>query len=198
MTGNALPNGAVFSNTELIELVRKGVLVIDPFDPRFVRGASVCLRLGSQFMSPEFTGEVNVRVQESYPTCPITEVDPESGISIPSKTLVLANTLERVALSRGIIGWISNLSGLARLGLQVVLSNLVSPGYGEHGPTTLTLELFNALDVSIRVYPGMRICHLILLRLQQAATISYDTQVGTYAGQSGPRASQFYSDFHKD
>jgi len=187
--------GAVLSDRQIIQSVRNKEIVIQPFDMRLVRGASVCLRLGTKSMQLKCPKAVDVRTESSYPRYSLIEFGATTGIEIPRKTLILADTLEQIALPRGIVGWLSNLSGLARLGLQVVLSNLVSPGYGEHGPTSLTLELFNALEVPLRVYSEMRICHLMFLRVQEPATKSYDAQVGTYALQSGPRGSLFYTDF---
>ncbi len=187
--------GAILSNQQIIQSVQNKEIIIEPFDIRLVRGASICLRLGYESMRMECTGTVDVRLEASYPLYKKIEVDARTGLEIPAKRLVLASTYEKIALPRDVVGWLSNLSGLARLGLQVVLSHLVSPGYGEHGSTSLTLELFNTLDVPIKLYSEMRICHLTFLHLQEPATTSYDSQVGTYARQAGPRGSRFYTDF---
>jgi dCTP deaminase len=185
----------ILSNVDILKLVQTGGLVIEPFDAKLVRGASVCLRLGPEFKRMDCRQEIDIRRSETFPAHEEFSSDEYTGFLIPPKTLILASTLERIILPLDIAGWLSNLSGLARLGLQVVLSSLVSPGYGERGATKLTLELLNSLDVPIRVYPKMRICHLTFWRTQQTATVSYDAQVGTYAMQAGPRESRFYTDF---
>lgn len=184
------------SDVELRRFTKEGRIVISPFDDGLIRGGSICLRLGMQFMPLSATQELDCRVAETYPACSVVEADRETGYSIPPNEFVLGTTLEKISIPLDMAAWMSNLSGLARLGLQVVFSQFVGPGYGELKPSALTLELFNALKVPIRVYPGMRICHLVFLRANTVATAGYDTQVGTYAQQDGPRASRFYSEFH--
>jgi dCTP deaminase len=187
----------ILTDVEINEFIRSSRIVIDPFDSELVRGASVCLRLGTKFMHVKSGNEIDVRIKETYPNYITSSVLDGSGFVVPAKTFVLASTFEKIALPLDVAGWMSNLSGLARMGLQVIFSNLVSPGYGEFGKTSLTLELFNALDVGVRIHPGMRICHLTFLRSSRPASKSYDAQVGTYANQSGPRASHFHTDFNQ-
>ena len=184
----------ILSNVEIINLIKTGELRIDPFSDRLVRPASVCLRLGGSCLFLEANGEIDVRDKRTFPRYrSITAT--AAGIVIPARRLVLVNTLETISLSRRVAGWVENLSGLARLGLQVVLSNYITPGYGENGPSTLTLELFNTLDVPIRIYPEMRVCHLVLAMLAVPADSGYDKQVGTYSRQTDARESHFFNEF---
>ena len=185
----------LLSNQDILRALRGDKLRITPFEIRLVRPASVCLRLGTRFLALEAEKPVDVKDACSYPGVTEIEACAESGFSLPPKQLVLSHTLERIALSRDIGGFISNLSGLARLGLQVAMSTYITPGYGENGLCALTLELFNHLDSPVKLYPGMRICHLILSRLTQRSTSSYDSEVGTYSDQSLPRPSRFHTDF---
>jgi len=138
---------------------------------------------------------IDVRNQASYPKAFEVKVNSQEGFSVPPRSFILAQTLERITISRTLSGFISNLSGLARIGLQVVISTYISPGYGEKEACSLTLEVFNHLDRSIKIYPGMRICHLILNRLSTPASSSYDSLVGTYSQQNLPGLSRFYKDF---
>ncbi|MBZ5618918.1 MAG: dCTP deaminase [Acidobacteriia bacterium] len=182
----------ILPDCEIRELIQSGRLTIDPFDDRMVRPGSICLRLGSHALRPLFTDTVDVGDSTTYPQY---ETMGEDEIVVPPRTVVLVNTLERIALPRSLAGWMSNLSGLARLGLSVVLSNYVSPGFGESAPSTLALEVSHPFNESVRLRPGMRICHLVLMRLSRDATTSYDEQVGTYSRQSDPRGSVFHRDF---
>lgn len=185
----------LLSNVNIMTLIRTQDLRISPFCENLVRASSICLRLGREYLSLEANQVIDLKCEETYPTCNFSVASHDSGILVPSRGLVLANTLEKIALPYDVAGWISNLSGLARLGLQVVLSSHISPGYGQQGMATLTLELSNTLNVPILVYPEMRICHLVLMKLMSAPTTTYDLQVGTYSGQTTPRSSQFYLEF---
>lgn len=182
-------------DSEIRALVADGSLKISPFDERLVRGGSLCLRLGYEALVPKCSSGVDIKDLATYPSYVSTKIDATQGFELTPRAFVLAATMEKIALPLNVGGWISNLSGLARLGLQVVFSSWITPGYGSATPTTLTLEIYNALDVGVKIYPGMRICHIVFFPSVLSADAGYDTQVGTYSGQEGPRTSQFYREF---
>ena len=151
----------ILCDEKIVELVVAGDLLVEPFEPELIRAASLCLRLGSEFLTPRTSGTIDVREQNTYPEYRRIRCGDGEGFELPSREFVLARTIEQIRMPRQIAGSLSNLSGLARLGLNVAASTLVSPGFGESGPSTLTLELSNHLDVPIILYPGMRICHIV-------------------------------------
>ncbi len=183
------------SDNQIRSLILDGRIRIEPFDDRFIRPASICLRLGSVYLTPGTDGSVDIGRENTYPKFEAREGSYECPIYIPPKSFILGHTLERIALPRTHAAWISNLSGLARLGIGVVLSSFVSPGFGERCSATLTLEISNFLNVPVYLRPGMRICHLLLFRLDRESSESYDSQVGTYSKQDTPKTSTFFSDF---
>jgi dCTP deaminase len=185
----------VCSSNDIRGLIERRELLVDPLDLSLIRPASLCLRLGHRCPLPYYSRTVDVADRETYPKYEEVLAPPGGWLEIPAKKVVLLSTYEKISLSRRLAGWLGNLSGLARLGLQVVFSNYVSPGYGEQGPSACTLEVFNSTDVSIRLRPQMRICHLVILRLASPASDAYDSQVGTYSQQSGPKGSVFFEDF---
>jgi dCTP deaminase len=185
----------VLSDSEIQDQIDKGIITIEPFERSLLRGGSVCLRLSDSYMSLRSSGISDISKKESYPQYHLETANADSGFIISARSMVLGSTMEKVRLPLGLMGWMSSLSGLARIGLQTTLSNLVGPGFGEDRPSSLTLELLNHLDNDIRIYPGMRICHLMILALGREATVGYDRQIGTYSRQVGPRGSQFYTEF---
>jgi len=176
-------------------LLLKGIIHIDPLDQRCIRPSSVCLRLGPVYLIPTTRGSLDIAKQDTYPHFESREGSIECPICVPANSFILGHTIERISLPRSHAAWISNLSGLARLGIGAVLSSFVSPGFGERRPATLTLEISNSLNVPVYLHPGMRICHLLFFRLEGESNESYDTQVGTYSNQENPEASQFFKDF---
>jgi dCTP deaminase len=176
-------------------LILDGTVQIEPLDERCVRPASICLRLGPVYLTPVTRGPVYVTDEATYPHFEAVEGTSRSPICVPSKSFILGHTIERLSLPRTHAAWISNLSGLARLGIGVALSSFVSPGFGEECKSALTLEISNSLDVPVYLRPGMRVCHLLLLRLSGESTESYDSQVGTYSKQDRPEISRFFMDF---
>jgi len=185
----------ILSAPDIMDHLNRGRLEIDPLDPALIRPASICLRLGASYMRPQYSGTVDVADRTTYPTCQAVALERGETVEVPSGGLVLINTLERVHLPREVVGWVGNTSGLARLGLLVVLSHLVSPGFGEAGLSTLTLEVVNMSPVGVKLHQGQRICHLVLAALSSLTDRGYDSQVGTYAGQCEPLCSRFFEDF---
>lgn len=176
-------------------LMLNGIIRIEPLDQRCIRPGSVCLRLGSVYLIPTTRGAVDIASEYTYPKFESRDGSAECPICVPANSFILGHTLERISLPRSHAAWISNLSGLARLGIGVALSNFVNPGFGEKCPATLTLEITNSLNVPVYLRPGMRICHLLFFRLEGESNESYDSQVGTYSSQSHPETSRFFKDF---
>jgi dCTP deaminase len=184
------------SDRELRECIKAGEVEVLPFNDDRVRPASICLTLSSVLKRLDYVGEIDIRDQRTYPSYQEVHID-ETGFLVPPATVVLGATVERIALSKHYVGWLENLSGLARIGLISVLSHLVSPGFGRSSPSTITLELTNLSRAPIRVYAGMRICHLVVARLARAAERGYDEQVGNYSGRDSPGESVFHTEFER-
>lgn len=180
----------ILSDKDIITALNTGDLTISPFDQFLVRPASICLRLGQEFLLIEASDIIDVKEGKTLPSSKKVTCSIEEGILLPAKTLVLGRTLEKIAISRRMAGWLSTTSSLARLGLQVATSHYVSPGFGEAGLASLTLELYNTLDVAIRVYPQMCVCHLIVSLLANSSEQGYDQSVAVYSHQDEPKGSQ--------
>jgi dCTP deaminase len=185
----------ILSDAQITRSIDSGDLVIEPFSSQLVRPASVCLRLAGEYITMESHNPIDIRDPDTYPVNRTMVAPHGDGIMINPGETVLGSTIERISFSRRLAGRVENLSGLARLGLQVVLSGYVSPGFGEAEPSTLTLEMACFQRSPIIIYPGMRICHLVIWRLDEPALHGYDSQVGNYSHLNGPAPSHFFTDF---
>ena len=75
---------------------------------------------------------------------------------------VLGSTLEKCTLPDDLAGRLEGKSSLGRLGLLThSTAGFIDPGFSGH----ITLELSNATNLPITLWPGMRIGQLCLLRL---------------------------------
>jgi dCTP deaminase len=185
----------MLSDNDIRRSIKRKRLELRPYSAQLVRPCSICLTLGNEFIKLTEKGVVDLRDSSTFPTPHQTRVRAGKGFVLPPNELVLAATRERLRLSHDLAGMILNLSGLARVGLQVAGSSLISPGFGERGLSSITLELLNCRSTALVLYPGMRICHVVFLNLSSASTRGYDEQVGTYAEQMGPRTSEFFREF---
>ncbi len=175
------------SDRDLLSAIGKGALKVEPFDPEKINPGSIDFSLGTVF-----------RIFKYYP---MLEIDPKNRdgleemtetVEVPvgqvfilkPRALVLGTTLEKIGLSPGHVGFIEGKSSYARLGVSIhVTAGFIHPGsYGLQ-----TLEIKNLTDNPIRLYPGARICQIIVAETKTPADKPYS---GKYYDQKGPLASK--------
>ena len=139
-----------------------GELRVDPFDAALVRPAALSLRLGHQAFSLVTHGPVDVADRSTHPELVPKTTDASGRLAVEPGEVVLAPTLEKIGLSENLAGLVDGISDYARLGISVVLCGQVSPGFGHGTGAVLTLEIVNHLRHPVLLYPGARICNLML------------------------------------
>jgi dCTP deaminase len=160
------PGLGILSDREIRAAYDSRELRIDPFDPELLRPAALSLRLGSDAAVLDSHTEVDVADATTYPTLVPRDPDAEGRLRLDPGEVMLAPTLERISLPSGIAGLVDGTSDYARLGISVVLSHQVSPGYGSDidGGAILTLEIVSHLSRAVFLRPRTRIGNLMLLR----------------------------------
>ncbi|MGW5717507.1 dCTP deaminase [Amycolatopsis sp. NPDC003865] len=139
-----------------------GQLRVDPFDAALVRPAALSLRLGREAFSLVTRGPVDVADRATHPELVPKALDASGRLTVEPGEVVLAPTLEKIGLSEHLAGLVDGTSDYARLGIGVVLCGQVSPGFGRDTGAVLTLEIVNHLRHPVLLYPGTRICNLML------------------------------------
>ena len=105
-------------------------------------------------------------------------------------------TFEAVTLSDSLAGRLEGKSSLGRLGLLThSTAGFIDPGFTGH----ITLELSNAATLPIKLFPGMKIGQLCLIRLSSPAEHPYGSSIygSRYQGQRGPTPSKSFANFHR-
>lgn len=181
----------VLSDGEILEAHARGRLGIDPFEPALLRPAALGVRLGSPAAVLVTVGDVDVTDASTHPGLEPRPADAGGRIPLRSGEVMLAPTLERVALPDDLAGLIDGTSDVARLGISVVLCHQVSPGYGSDVPggAILTLEIVSRLPHTVYLRPGMRIGNLMFLRCR-AARRPYPLMPANYSRDVHVRASR--------
>jgi dCTP deaminase len=154
----------VLADREILAAVARGELRVDPFDPGMARPAALSLRLGATAFALCSDHEVDIGEASSYPHLEPRPPDDRGRLRVDPGEVVLAPTLERLVLPPTMVGVLDGISDVARLGMSVVLSHQVSPGFGAPDGGVLTLEIVSHLRHPIHLRPGTRICNLLLLR----------------------------------
>ncbi|GAG88712.1 unnamed protein product, partial [marine sediment metagenome] len=101
---------------------------------------------------------------------------------------VLAQTSEKITISKNLAATLEGKSSVARLGIVVHAAGLVNPGTGLKSPTTLTLEISQQANSPVELVPGMPIIQIIFHQLSSEATIGYDErEKSKYVGLDEPK-----------
>ena len=95
--------------------------------------------------------------------------------------------MEYVRLPNNLTAFVEGRSSIGRMGLFIQNAGWVDPGFeGE-----ITLELYNANQLPIRLKSGRRVCQLVFAQMDQEAFYPYQ---GKYQGQRDATGSQVYLD----
>lgn len=155
---------------EIIETLQNEDLKIIPIiDMATQLGtSSVDIRLGTSFeiFHPGKRGVIDFTesTEEGYKQreSTILDLDFLEEITVAPKQFVLAHTMEYIQLPSWLASELDGRSSFARLGLQVhMTAGFVDPGF----EGVITLEIFNAGSIPIRLYPGVRIGQLRFMKV---------------------------------
>jgi len=151
----------ILSRPEILRLIEEGRLKIKPFEEEQVGPGSIDLTLGNRFrVFKKIDGIVHIRGDISANKFTRLKTVRDGGhILLMPGELVHGITKELVELPDDIAGWIEGRSSYARMGLMVHMSaGLVQPGTRNKQ----VLEVSNMSPFPIALYPGTRICQLVL------------------------------------
>jgi len=173
----------VLSDKSIMDLLRKGQLVIEPITEESIQPASVDVRLGRHFLKVD---ENNVECMNL--SSPIKYIEFQADeVIIPPHSFLLATTMEYIKLPNNLTAFVEGRSSIGRMGLFIQNAGWVDPGFeGE-----ITLELYNANRLPIKLQAGRRICQLVIARMDQTAENPY---MGKYQGQRKAIGSRVFKD----
>jgi dCTP deaminase len=163
----------ILSDREIRALLKKGELVIKPLDPETqIQSSSVDLRLGNMFMvfkpsEKAYIDSVKDKDIENYTE--IIKIDEGRPFIIQPFEFVIATTIERVKLPSNLVGMIEGRSSFGRLAVFVhAVAGLIDSCFdGEP-----TLEISNVGRLPVALYPGQRVCQLVLEELSSPSEAS--------------------------
>lgn len=157
--------------------------MVDPLKPESVQPASIDCHLGSHFLFVEDRKMhmIDLSSEVLYQEFEGTE------ITIPPHSFLLATTEEYVKLPDNLTAFVEGRSSIGRIGLFIQNAGWVDPGFEGQ----ITLELYNANSLPIRLQAGRRICQLVFCSMDQAAANPYR---GKYQGQRKSTGSKINKD----
>ncbi|HZM80787.1 MAG TPA: dCTP deaminase [Candidatus Limnocylindrales bacterium] len=185
----------LLSDRDLVSEIKSGQLGLDPFEPSLVQPSSVDVRLDRLFrvFNNHLYTHIDPAERQDDLTALVDVPEGQAFILHPGE-FVLASTLETVTLGQQLAARLEGKSSLGRLGLLVhSTAGFIDPGFSGH----VTLELSNVASLPIRLWPGMKIGHICVLRLSSPAEHPYGSAVygSRYQHQRGPTASRSWQNW---
>jgi len=173
----------ILSDKTLKEYLENKTLIVEPHDEIQIQPASIDLRLGTHYLK---VAEQRSAMLDLINKPEYEEIIQEEVV-IPAHAFLLATTREYVKLPDDLTAFVEGRSSIGRLGLFIQNSGWVDPGFeGE-----ITIELFNANSLPIKLKAGVRICQLVFAQLDQEAANPYR---GKYQGQRNATGSRVRED----
>jgi dCTP deaminase len=187
----------LLSDRDLKAAIDEGRLTIDPYDPAMVQPSSVDVRLDKYFRVFENHRypHIDPAEQQDELTRMVETPAGEPFILHPGE-FVLGSTYETITLADDIASRLEGKSSLGRLGLLThSTAGFIDPGFSGH----VTLELSNVATLPIKLWPGMKIGQVCVIKLSSPAEHPYGSAVygSRYQGQRGPTPSKSYVNFSK-
>ncbi len=187
----------LLSDRDLRLEIKAGRVRVEPFDEGMIQPSSIDVRLDRFFRVFENHkySVIDPSVEQGELTREVEVGASEFFILHPGE-FVLASTYEVITLPDDIAGRLEGKSSLGRLGLLTHSTAVfIDPGFSGH----ITLELSNVANLPVKLFPGMKIGQLCLIKLTSAAEHPYGSALygSRYQGQRGPTPSRSWMNFHK-
>ena len=188
----------LLSDRDLHAEINAGRVKVEPFDTGMIQPSSVDVRLDRFFRVFENHkySVIDPSVEQGELTREV-EVAPNEFFILHPGEFVLASTYEVITLPDDIAGRLEGKSSLGRLGLLThSTAGFIDPGFSGH----ITLELSNVANLPVKLFPGMKIGQLCLIKLTSPAEHPYGSALygSRYQGQRGPTPSRSWMNFHQN
>ncbi|MEK6648266.1 MAG: dCTP deaminase [Actinomycetota bacterium] len=187
----------LLSDRDIRAQIDAGRVLVEPFDTGMIQPSSVDVRLDRFFRVFENHkySVIDPSVEQGELTRAV-EVAPNEFFILHPGEFVLASTYEVITLPDDIAGRLEGKSSLGRLGLLThSTAGFIDPGFSGH----ITLELSNVANLPVKLFPGMKIGQLCLIKLSSPAEHPYGSALygSRYQGQRGPTPSRSWMNFHQ-
>ena len=185
----------ILSDKDILKELKKGGIIIDPFDKKNLQPSSIDLHLDKEFLrfdtSRNFVIDVKLPVENLMRKITIDENIP--FILHPGE-FALGMISEETGVSDRLVGRLEGKSSLGRLGIIIH----TTAGYLDPGNSLrMTLELFNAGSLPIKLYYKMPIAQMAFEYLSSPCENPYGSKGlnNKYYKDKKPVASKMYKNF---
>ena len=176
----------IYSDTTIKDKIKSGCMSFDPLIEANIQPASIDITLSDKFLEPVYSNAIIDLDKPIHYNGYIA--DNSNGFVLHPRSFVLASTVEYMKIPSNITAWVEGRSSIGRIGLFIQNAGWIDPGF----EGTITLELFNASNFSIRLLPGTKVGQIIFAELDKPCDNPYN---GKYQGQKLTTGSKIYEDY---
>jgi dCTP deaminase len=145
----------ILGKEKILNEIKRGNLKIEPFNVNNIKGSSIDLILDNKFRV--FNRDVDGEDYKKY-----SRLITKNEIILEPGDFILGITKEKITL-KNLCGWLQGRSTYARIGLGIhVTANFIHPGVSNRQ----VLEIKNLNNYKIKIKSGMKICQLIIERVE--------------------------------
>lgn len=188
----------ILSDKDIRAKIQTKEIKIEPYNPECLQPASYDLHLHNEFrvFRPHTTEVIDTKKPVTHHMEKVYIEDDGSFVLHPG-SFALALIHEETGVDNKHVGRLEGKSSLARLGLIIhTTAGFLDPG----NSLRLTLELFNASPLPIKLYPGMKIAQIAFEELSSECERPYNSKGlnSKYYGAKEIQESMYYKNFKKD
>ncbi len=173
----------VISDGTLKEMISSRQIIVEPLTDNSIQSASIDCTLGNHFLKIE---DHEMEIISMDTEIKYNEITAEV-ITIPAHSFILATTNEYIELPNNVTSFVEGRSSIGRMGLFIQNAGWVDPGF----KGKITLEMYNANSLPIKIKAGRRICQLVFCFMDKNAINPY---TGKYQGQNKTTGSKVFKD----
>ena len=173
----------IISDGTLIAMLANREIVVEPLTGESIQPASIDCRLGSNFLMLD---DSSMEILKLDSEIKYREIEGDS-IVLPPHAFCLATTMENIEIPDDVVCFVEGRSSIGRMGLFIQNAGWVDPGWKGR----ITLELYNANSLPIKLEAGRRICQMVFAKMDKEARSPYR---GKYQGQTKTEGSQIFKD----
>lgn len=170
----------MLSDVEIKSFIESGKITIVPHDEIRLEASNYSLTLGTKILIPKSDQIIDLKDTSAKVEYDEFEMNDNDGYVLKPKEFILGQTAEKIGMDEDIGMILDGRSTLARMGISVhQTSQFIQPGQDIH---IITLEIFNAGNMTIKFYPGIKIAKLLFFQTKVRNSRGYRSY-GKYAGQ---------------
>jgi dCTP deaminase len=185
----------VLSDKDIVKEVKKGGIILKPFKKEFVQPASYDLHLDKHFLIFNTIDNFVIDVREKADHLMTPKIlEKDKPFILQPRQFALGLIKEETGVGNYLVGRLEGKSSLGRLGLIIH----TTAGYLDPGNSLkMTLELFNAGPLPIKLYYNMKIGQMAFEYLSSPCDRPYGSPGlnSKYCGDKMPRVSQMHQNF---